>query len=119
MKNLSIKLMLFSISFILISGTTVLAQEKTETIVIRTSTVCEMCKETIEKNLSFEKGVKSVEVDFKKKIVTVIYRTDKTTPEKIKAAIVKLGYRADETEGNPKAFKKLPACCKDEGCGKD
>lgn len=119
MKTIRINHLVLVLLFMLIGSATVSAQDKTATITIKTSTMCEMCKEKIERNLIFEKGVKTVVVDFKNKIVTVSYRTDKTTPEKIKAALVKLGYRADELPANPEAFKKLPACCQEEGCGKD
>jgi hypothetical protein len=54
-----------------------------------------------------------------KKLVHVKYRTDKTTPENIKLALSKLGYRADEIPADPKGFESLPSCCKAEGCGKD
>ncbi|MFI5204771.1 MAG: heavy-metal-associated domain-containing protein [Flavobacteriales bacterium] len=89
------------------------------TIVIKTSVVCDMCKERIERELVFVKGVREVSVDMKNKTVKVVYKTGKTTAEKIKKGIAKLGYRADEVPADPKGQKKLPACCKDEGCGKD
>jgi copper chaperone CopZ len=94
-------------------------QKNTAEISIKTSVVCEMCKERIEKSLIFEKGVKEVHVDMSKKLVHVKYRTDKTTPENIKLALSKLGYRADEIPADPKGFESLPSCCKAEGCGKD
>ncbi len=89
-----------------------------KTIEIKTSTVCEMCKERIERDLVFEAGVKSVKVDYAAKLITVKYRTDKTNPEKIRKAISKLGYWADDVAANEESWKKLPACCKSEGCGK-
>ena len=95
------------------------AQKGTEEITISTSTMCEMCKTKIEKELVFEKGVKEVKVDLEKKTAWVRYKADKTSPEKIKVALSKIGYRADDIKADPKAFEKLPACCKAEGCGKD
>jgi len=93
--------------------------QKTAEMTIKTSVVCGMCKTKIEKELVFEKGVKEVKVDVEKKTVWVKYRSDKSSPEKVKAALSKIGYRADDIKADPKAFEKLPACCKAEGCGKD
>ena len=92
--------------------------KETKVIDIKTSTVCEMCKERIERDLVFEAGVKSVKVDLTTKTVSVKYRTDKTDPDKIRKALSNLGYWADDVPANEEAWKKLPACCKDEGCGK-
>lgn len=105
----------------MLSGSAVAQKTSKEvkSMVIKTSVVCEMCKEKIEKNLIFEKGVREVSVDMDKKEVTVNYRADKTNPEKIKTALSKLGYRADDLAADPEAFKNLPSCCKAEGCGKD
>jgi periplasmic mercuric ion binding protein len=91
---------------------------KVSEVVVQTSVVCDMCKERIEKYLVFEKGVKEVAVDVEKKTVTVKYNAEKTSPEKIRIAIAKLGYRADNVVADEKAFNSLPACCKKEGCGK-
>ena len=104
----------FGIVFLMMSFT----GKETKTIEIKTSTVCEMCKERIERDLVFESGVKSVKVDLKTNIITVKYRIDKTNPEKIKTAITKLGYWADEIPADQNALNKLPECCKKEGCGK-
>ena len=79
---------------------------------ITSSRQCNMCKERIEEALAFEKGVKDAEVDVDKKIVKVTYKKSKTGPEKIRKAISKAGYDADDVEADPKAYKKLPACCK-------
>ena len=79
---------------------------------VKTSAVCEMCKTNIERELAFEKGVKKSVLDVPSKIVTVTYNPNKTSPEKIRQAIAKAGYDADEVPANPKAYKKLDACCK-------
>ncbi len=87
-------------------------KSKTETVVIKSSVVCGMCEERIEKDLAFEKGVKSVEVKLDTKMITVEFNPKKTDKEKIKKAITKIGYDADEMLADSKAYKKLPACCK-------
>ncbi len=81
-------------------------------IEIRTSAQCDMCKERIEEALAFEKGVKKAELDVDSQIVTVTYKKDKTNPEKIRKAISRVGYDADDVPADPKAYAKLDACCK-------
>ncbi|HSG67766.1 MAG TPA: heavy metal-associated domain-containing protein [Bacteroidales bacterium] len=88
------------------------AEPKEKEIKIQTSAICGMCEERIETNMAFEKGVKSVELDDKTKIVTIVYKTGKTDPDKIRKAISKLGYDADDVEADPEAYEKLPKCCK-------
>jgi mercuric ion binding protein len=85
---------------------------KIKEIKIQTSAICGMCEERIESNMAYEKGVKSVELDDETKIVTITYRVDKTDPKKLREAISKLGYDADDVKADPKAYAKLPACCK-------
>jgi len=87
-------------------------EPKIKEIKIQTSAICGMCEERLESNLAFEKGVKSVELDDKTKILTITYKTAKTDPDKLRTAISKLGYDADDVEADPKAYAKLPACCK-------
>ena len=85
---------------------------------IRTSSVCDMCEQTIESNLIYEKGVKKVDLDLTTNVIHVEYDPRKTSPETIRLAVTKLGYSADELPSDPKAFAELPACCQKEGCGK-
>jgi cation transport ATPase len=86
-----------------------------DTLQIQTSAVCEMCKETLEKELTFEKGIKSSRVDLKTNILTVIYNPEKTNPSDIRVAVTKIGYDADSLTADPKAHKRLPDCCKKGG----
>ncbi len=87
---------------------------QTNTVQIKTSAVCDQCKERIEHDLSFEKGVKSSVLDEKTKIVTVVYNPEKTNEQKVREAITKIGYDADSLKAYPKSYKKLPTCCKHE-----
>ena len=90
---------------------------KLDSLVIRTSAVCDMCEETIESNLIYEKGVKSVDLDLATSEVKVDYDPRKTSPDKIRTALTKLGYYADDLPGDEKAYRDLPDCCQKEGCG--
>lgn len=88
---------------------------QSDTLRIHTSSLCEMCKKTIERDLSFEKGVKDVSLDIDSKTVTVIFLPGKTNPDKIRHALTKIGYDADSIKADAKAFEKLPDCCKAPG----
>lgn len=75
-----------------------------QTVTFLVSMHCESCQQRIENSLSFEKGVKSLKVNLPKKTVTIVYQSDKTSPEKLKTAIQKLGYAA--TPFKARAVKK-------------
>lgn len=83
-----------------------------QTIRIKTSAVCDMCKETLEKAMAYEKGVKESNLDVESKILTVKYDAKKTSADKIKKAITLAGYDADELMADAKAYERLNACCK-------
>lgn len=73
---------------------------------------CGSCKNKIEKNIAFEKGVKSLDVDLEKQTVEVTYDKRKTDVEGLQAAFKKIGFEATVAK---------PACCpakKEEGCSK-
>ncbi|HOI00222.1 MAG TPA: heavy-metal-associated domain-containing protein [Bacteroidales bacterium] len=84
-------------------------------IIIQTSAQCGMCKDRIEHELAFTKGVKYANLDLETKKVTVRYATSKTNPEALRLVISKIGYDADEVAADPVAYEKLPACCKKGG----
>ena len=97
------------------SGNQAMAQGKKknyEEVQIQTSAVCGMCKERIETNIAYEKGVKKVELDDSTKIVTIGFDPRKTNPDQLRTAISKIGYDADGVAADPVAYGKLPACCK-------
>jgi periplasmic mercuric ion binding protein len=74
--------------------------------------VCETCGHLFLKVLPFENGIKKVDLDEKKMEITVLYNPKKTTPEKIRTAISKLGYDADDVPADKAAYEKLDGCCK-------
>ncbi|OFY26952.1 MAG: hypothetical protein A2275_09645 [Bacteroidetes bacterium RIFOXYA12_FULL_35_11] len=83
-----------------------------DTIKIKTSAICGMCKTRIEKAMAFEKGVKDVSLDDKTKVLTLVYKPSKTNPETLRNAVTKIGYDADDKPADPVAYDKLPPCCK-------
>src|SRR5689334_10128806 len=79
---------------------------------IKTSAVCGTCKKTIEHDLLFEKGIKKVTLDLDSNVVTVVYNPKKTDEEKIRIALTKIGYDADDIPADSASYSKLPDCCK-------
>lgn len=96
----------------LLASSYVQAQKNTEEIKILTSAQCEMCKTRIETAMAYEKGVAKSDLNLEDKVLTVTYKSGKTTPDKIRKALNSLGYDADETLADPKAYASLPPCCK-------
>ena len=84
-----------------------------ETLQILTSAECvgTCCKETIEEEMQFTKGVTAVELDIESKILTVTFKTKKTNVGKLRKAISLIGYNADDVKADKKAHDKLPLCC--------
>lgn len=70
------------------------ARDKNElaTVVFSVSMHCNNCKKKIENSISFEKGVKDLQVNLEDKTVSVTYRKDKTNSEKLMNVIKELGY---------------------------
>lgn len=92
-----------------------LAQSNVKTVAIKTSAVCEMCKDRLEKDLTFEKGVKSVNLDLETKVLNIAYLDGKTNPDLLRKRVTMVGYNADNLPRDPKAYEKLDPCCKDGG----
>jgi copper chaperone CopZ len=85
---------------------------KSETIQIKTSAVCGMCKQKIQSAVYDLKGVKSAELDLPTKTLTVTYKPSAVTPDEIRKAITEVGYDADEMKADSAAYDKLEKCCK-------
>lgn len=95
-----------------------MSQNKIETIIVKTQTycdhckVCESCAGKMETDLYYVKGVKLVEYNENDMTITVKYKAKKTTPEKIRVAISKLGFTADDIPADSSAYENLDSCCK-------
>lgn len=119
MKNL-IKTML--VLFIMALGTTANAQEQkqktTQIAIIKTAIYCDHCKacescgDRLEKTLLKEKGIQMITLDDKAMTIKVVYNSKKTDLTKIKTAISKLGYDADDIKADAVAYEGLDGCCK-------
>lgn len=92
------KIIIMSVIAIFMATMNMDAQKKkvnyNKTVTFEVSMTCENCKRTIEKNISYEKGMKDMKVDLEHKQVTLTFDTRKTNEEKIIEAFDKLGYNA-------------------------
>lgn len=84
---------------------------KEKEVKIKTSAVCDMCKERIEKNLTLSKGITEAVLNLDDKVVTVKYNPKKTNETAIRKVITDTGYDADNQACNQTAHDKLPECC--------
>lgn len=106
--------------FLLLTSATAFAQQAqpkakgpaTETLRVKTSAVCDMCKARLEKSLAYEKGVQGATLDVPSQVLTVTYRPDKTTPAALRTAVQQTGYDADQQTADARAYDRLPDCCK-------
>ena len=67
---------------------------------------CASCENKIKGNLRFEKGVKEIQCDIPKQMVTITYDAEKTTPEAIIQSFGKFGYKATEVKKQKTEPKK-------------
>ena len=99
---------------ILFSVLTVNAWAQKETVNILTSAACyegPCCKDRIEEEMQFTRGVTAVDFDIESGILTVTFKTKKTDADKLRKAISLIGYNADDVKANKKAHNQLPSCC--------
>lgn len=99
----------------LASFSTLKAQSGSGVITMKSSIVCGMCKDTIEKGMAYKKGVKSTFVNVEENTITVHYKPKKITEKEIKQAINDLGYVAGDMKPSKEAYDKLHGCCKAGG----
>ena len=112
MKTIIKTLALYLIAVLINTTTFAQSNKKVDEVKIQTSAICSQCKDRIEQNMAYEKGVVDVVLDLNTKIVTITYKTSKTNPDKLRLAISKIGYDADNVPADKVAYEKLPSCCK-------
>ena len=104
----------------LLSILTINSWGQTETVKIATSAQCvgNCCKERIEEEMQFTKGVTAVNLDIESQVLTVTFKTKKNSVENIREIISDIGYDADDVEADKEAHYKLPECCQNPNFGK-
>jgi mercuric ion binding protein len=117
MKKTSLILILFLANLFFTKS--VFAQNETDskkqTVIIKTSAECGMCKERVENKLNYTKGISFSELNYETKELTVKFKTEKITLDEIKKILSELGYDADDVKANKEEMEKLPKCCQPGG----
>ena len=115
----SIKFILIAFIALLFSNNLSAQQQKTiQTATIKTAIYCDHCRncetcgDKFNRTLLKEKGVQMVVLDEKSMTIKVTYNSKKTDLQKIKQAISKLGYDADDLKAGEVAYTGLDECCK-------
>lgn len=67
---------------------------------------CDNCKARIEKTVTWEKGVKDLDVKLQDKTVRIVFDPRKTTKEKLQTAITDLGYSCEIPDADKNRDKK-------------
>lgn len=114
-----IKQFLLMSLLIMCSGSAFAQKQKTiEKAIIKTNIYCSHCLKCLtcgsmfQKVLLREKGVQMVTVNEKEMLIEVVYNTKKTDLMKVKTAITRLGYDADDLKADEVAYEALDNCCK-------
>ena len=108
------KLITLSLALGLIIGCSGEAENKTAEIALNTIQ-CGMCTDKIASGLGKLEGVVKVDVDLEKKIGKVVYKAGVINLGVIEKAIASIGYDANNTPAEPKAYSELDMCCKVPG----
>ncbi len=112
----NVVILLCSLLMLSVSTTATAKEKNRQTTVFNVSIHCESCKEKIEKNIAFERGVKDLVVDVDAKTVTITYDTRKTRDEKLVEAFKKIGYEAAPKSTGSACGKKVDCMSKESDC---
>ena len=104
-----------SLVFVLGMTSAFVQSEKVNTITFIITAVCDECKERIEEKLNYTKGIIFAELDIETKMLTVKYKTDVITDQKIKEILAGIGYSSDTVVRDRDAYLALPKCCQSGG----
>ncbi len=73
---------------------------------------CGMCTTRIEKAAKGVKGVTYASYNLEKQMLTVKYKSDKTSQEDIEKAVAKVGHDTENFKTDDKTYNNLHNCCK-------
>ena len=89
--------LLFATNIVFAQDKQAVKLNKNEAIVVFSVNMdCHSCEQKVKKNIAFEKGVKDLTTNLDKELVTIKYQTNRTDKDKLKKAIVKLGFTCEE-----------------------
>ncbi len=96
---------------VLSAGVNATGRQKSETVTIQTSAICESCKARLEKKLKAVDGVEEANLNLNNKKIKIKYDPSKTNADALREVISNVGYDADALKKNVEAYDKLPQCC--------
>lgn len=82
------------------------AAPKFTEVTFKTTIDCKNCVKKVEANLPFEPGIEDMKVSIKEKTVWVKFNPEQNSVEGLKAAIERLGYKAEEYKAEKKECTK-------------
>ena len=92
---------------LLVGITTINAKEKEATVMFFIPNMHgDHCKNRIEKVIPFEKGVKDLIFDLERQKLTIVYQSQKTTPESLRKSLEKMGYQVKMVEKECQSAEK-------------
>ncbi|MBL7923306.1 MAG: hypothetical protein JNL88_03820 [Bacteroidia bacterium] len=105
--------------FILLMSTEISSAQENDrqTLLIKTQVycdhcqVCESCGGRMAKEMPYIKGLISYAYIDSSMHFSVTFNPKKTSPEKIRQAIARIGYDADEVKADSRAWAKFDECC--------
>ena len=103
---------ILAIMLVLFVGTAMAQDKKVKTISFKTSAICESCKDRIEKELNYTKGVIFAEVDLEKNIVTVKYKTKVLNQDMIKGLYHRLVITLEKCQEIRRHIMHFPSAVK-------
>ena len=107
-------MIIFGLVLSLIAGCGSKSENKSAEIVLNTIQ-CSMCSDKIASSLGTLEGVVKVDVDLEKKVGKVVYKAGVIDLGVIEKAIAAVGYDANDTPAESKAYSGLDMCCKGPG----
>ncbi|MDY3266891.1 MAG: heavy-metal-associated domain-containing protein [Phocaeicola sp.] len=88
------RVLLLTVVSLFLCGLQVSAKELRKIVFKVQQMECANCEKKVKNNISFEKGVKKLETDVKKRTVTITYDSEKTDVNKLKEGFAKFKYEA-------------------------
>jgi periplasmic mercuric ion binding protein len=105
MKKIIVFVLVFGFSLLNASGLFA-SEKKSKTVIFDVNMDCHACVKKIENNIAYEKGVMDMNVSLEKKEIEIVFRTDKTTEQKLIEAFKKIGYTAKPKDQKDKKMEE-------------
>jgi copper chaperone CopZ len=103
---------IFTVSIVLMSFIcTESFAQKSQTLHLQVSGVCDMCKDRIEKAVDVN-GVRFANYDVDKQELEISFKTSKISEDEIHQLIADIGHDTGKVKASDEAYNNLHGCCK-------